>query len=63
MKKLMSFLTLLICTMGAMAQSWSNPHSNNPGGYTVIYANFVVENSNDAVYQGNFTLAAFVEDG
>ena len=62
MKKLMSFLTLLICTMGAMAQSWSNPHSNNPGGYTVINANFVVENSNDAVYLGNFTLAAFVGD-
>ena len=62
MKKLLSLLTLLICTMGAMAQDWVNPHNNYPGGHTIVFANFVVTNSNNAVYEGNYTLAAFVGD-
>lgn len=66
MKKLLSLLTLLICTMGAVAQNWDqdwvNPHSNQAAGKTYVFANFVVVNGANPVYQGNYTLAAFIGD-
>ena len=43
MKKLMSLLTLLICTMGAMAQDWTNPHGDTGfGGWTTVFADLTV---------------------
>ena len=62
MKKLLSLLALLITTIGASAQEdWANPHSDNPGSRTVIYADFsIVGGEENAAYQGNWTIGVFV---
>ena len=65
MKKLLSLLALLITTIGASAQDgWVNPHSDNPGSRTVIYADFSVVGGEEwnAAYQGNWTIGVFVDD-
>ena len=62
MKKLMSFLTLLICTMGAMAQDWTNPHGDAfYGGWTTVFADLTVTGGLN-VYEGNYELGAWVGD-
>ena len=62
MKKLMSFLTLLICTMGAMAQDWTNPHGDaGYGGWTTVFADLTVTGGLN-VYEGNYELGAWVGD-
>ena len=63
MKKLFTMLVLLATTIGAMAQlngTWTNPHTNQAGEFTTVYASLQVKNAANYVYQGNYTLAAFV---
>ena len=62
MKKLLSLLALLITTIGAAAQEdWANPHSDQHGSSTVIYADFTVTGGNE-VYQGNWFFGVFVDN-
>ena len=62
MKKRMSLLTLLICTMGAMAQDWTNPHGDTGyGGWTTVFADLTVTGGLN-VYEGNYELGAWVGD-
>lgn len=64
MKKLFTMLVLLVTTIGAMAQlngTWTNPHNNQAGGFTTVYASLQINNAGNFVaYEGNYTLAAFV---
>ena len=62
MKKLFSLLVLFLSALGMMAQTngnWSNTHTTQAQGRTVVYAALQVTNGQE-VYNGNYTLAAFV---
>lgn len=62
MKKLLSLLTMLVCSIGAVAQEvwpWTVSHADEAASdRTVIFADFTILSGTP--YQGNFTLGAFV---
>lgn len=67
MKKLLTLLVLLVTSIGAMAHlygPWTNPHTNQPGTFTTIYAKLqITPPANSAIlapYHGYYTIAAFV---
>lgn len=62
MKKLLSLLALLVCTIGAAAQvGWTARPSTGSQDRTVIHADFTVNNG-AAAMQGNWTIGVFVGD-